>query len=65
MGDDHRGAGRDHLRLDGDLGQVLDGADASADPAALADGHEGLVVKCEGELDAVDGLLQHPGTEWL
>src|ERR1700722_1994692 len=59
LGQDGHGTQRHHLRLDGDLREVLDGADASGDAAAVSDGDDRLVAEGKRDEDAVDGVLQH------
>jgi hypothetical protein len=65
LGDDDGGAEWDELGFDGDPGEVFDGPDAAGDPAAVADGDDRLVGEREGDENAVDGVLDTPGTEWL
>src|SRR5205823_8911523 len=61
LGEQDGVAQRDHFRLDGDGGQVLDGPGAADDAGAVADRARGLVAEGVAGDHIVDGVLQYAG----
>jgi MFS family permease len=59
--DHHAVAQRGCLRLDEDVGQVLDRPHAAGLPAGVADKGDRLVAEAEGDPDGVDRVLQAAG----